>query len=316
MLLRFYYSAKPLLPWRLRIAARRIVARRQRRQAAAVWPIDPAAGVRPPDWPGWPEGKQFAVVLTHDVERPEGLQRCRRLAALEASLRFRSSFNFVPGGAAYSVSPEVRRRLTDDGFEIGVHDFKHDGRLFQSRDHFAAAAPFVNRYLEEWEAVGFRAGFMFHQPEWIGALNIDYDSSTFDTDPFEPQPDAAGTIFPFLVSSAPRSGRPPYVELPYTLPQDSTLFLLLQERTPDIWMRKLDWIAARGGMALLNVHPDYLRFDGERPSARTYPVQFYRDFLTYLSTRYGGAFWQPLPRELAQWYRAAQGATEAAVLRP
>ena len=46
-----------------------------------------------------------------------------------------------------------------------------------------------------------------------------------------------------------------YIELPYTLPQDFTLFVLLQEKTPKTWMKKLDWIAEKGGMALVNVHP-------------------------------------------------------------
>lgn len=38
-----------------------------------------------------------------------------------------------------------------------------------------------------------------HNLEWIGELDIEYDLSTFDTDPFMPQPDGVGTIFPFLV---------------------------------------------------------------------------------------------------------------------
>ena len=50
--------------------------------------------------------------------------------------------------------------------------------------------------------------------------------------------------------------------MPYTLPQDSTLFLVLGEITPEIWMRKLDWIAEHGGMALVDVHPDYISFNG------------------------------------------------------
>src|SRR5262249_44146049 len=78
-----------------------------------------------------------------------------------------------------------------------------------------------------------------------------------------------------------------YVELPYTLPQDSTLFLLFGERTPDVWLQKLDWIARHGGMALLDVHPDYVRFDGEVPSARTFPADHYADFLEYVRNRYG-----------------------------
>ena len=44
-----------------------------------------------------------------------------------------------------------------------------------------------------------------------------------------------------------------YVELPYTLPQDSTLFLHLREPTEAIWRRKLDWLAEKGGMVLVNV---------------------------------------------------------------
>jgi glycosyltransferase involved in cell wall biosynthesis len=91
------------------------------------------------------------------------------------------------------------------------------------------------------------------------------------------------------------------VELPYTLPQDSTLFLLLREATPEIWFRKLDWVAQRNGMALVNVHPDYIRFANEAPSARTYPVDHYRQLLEYVQQRYGGSFWQPLAREVASF---------------
>ena len=40
---------------------------------------------------------------------------------------------------------------------------------------------------------------MQHNLQWLHALNAEYDSSTFDTDPFEPEPDGVGTIFPFWV---------------------------------------------------------------------------------------------------------------------
>ena len=46
---------------------------------------------------------------------------------------------------------------------------------------------------------------MLHNLEWFHDLNVKYDSSTFDTDPFEPQPDGVGTIFPFWV---PRPNSP------------------------------------------------------------------------------------------------------------
>ena len=89
--------------------------------------------------------------------------------------------------------------------------------------------------------------------------------------------------------------------MPYTLPQDSTLFLLLREPTIDIWLRKIDWIAERGGMALVNVHPDYLRLPSERPSNHNYPLEHYRQLLDHLRQRHDGTFWQPLPKQLADF---------------
>src|SRR5260370_1430837 len=82
------------------------------------------------------------------------------------------------------------------------------------------------------DAAGVRGGAMLDDLSALGAVNMLYDASTFDTDPFEPQPDGVNTVFPFLVS---RDDGSAYVELPYTLPQDFTLFLLLQETSADIW---------------------------------------------------------------------------------
>ena len=141
---------------------------------------------------------------------------------------------------------------------------------------------------------------MLHDRECLNGLDIEYDASTFDTDPFEPQPEGVSTIFPFWV---PRSGGGGYVELPYTLPQDSTMFLVLQETSPEIWQRKLDWIVQHGGMALLNVHPDYLSFDAKKTGAAEYPVAWYEQFLKHIQENYGGQYWNALPREVAGWYR-------------
>jgi predicted glycosyltransferase len=294
---RIYYRFKPFLPEALRIAFRRALARRQRRLNHAVWPVDPAAGHAPKGWPGWPGGKRFAFVLTHDVEGQKGLDQCRRLMDLDIEFGFRACFNFVPEGD-YNTSKEFRAELAAKGFEVGLHDLRHDGKLYDSSAAFKANAQRINRYLKEWNCLGFRSGFMHHNLEWLGELDVLYDSSTFDTDPFEPQPDAAQTIFPFWVDA--KNGRPGYVELPYTLPQDFSLFILLQERSPEIWKRKLDWIAAQGGMALIDVHPDYLSF-GDRSAGDEYPIGLYREFLSYVKTRYADSYWHALPREVATY---------------
>jgi len=94
-LLDLYYLIKPLIPRRLQLALRRQMVLQKLPKVKHTWPIDPAAGQKPEGWPGWPDGKPFALVLTHDVETAEGLTKVLPLARLEQSLGFRSCFNFV-----------------------------------------------------------------------------------------------------------------------------------------------------------------------------------------------------------------------------
>jgi glycosyltransferase involved in cell wall biosynthesis len=295
---KLYYGVKPLVPAFARLGIRRWFAHRQRKQVADSWPILPGSERRPDGWTGWPDGKKFAFVITHDVEGAAGLAKCRRLMELEMKLGFRSSFNFIPEGD-YKVTAELREELIRNGFEVGVHDLHHDGKLFRSRESFGHNAARINRYLADWGAVGFRAGFMLRKPDWLTDLEIQYDASTFDTDPFEPQPDGVGTIFPYWKECSNHRG---YVELPYTLPQDSTLFVLFGERSPEMWFKKLDWIASNGGMALVNVHPDYMQFEGEPPARRKFPAEFYLRLLEYLREKYGDSVWQVRPKDVAAWY--------------
>jgi glycosyltransferase involved in cell wall biosynthesis len=297
---RAYYFLKPVLPWNIRIAARRIRAFRRRVANRDVWPIDPASGVAPPGWSGWPEGRQFAVVLTHDVEGPKGLGRIADVMALEERLGFRSSFNLVPG-EEYEVSDDLVRKISKAGFEVGVHGLEHDGKLYSSRAGFAKKASRINSFIRRWKGAGFRSPLMQHRLGWLHLLDAEYDSSTFDTDPFEPEPDGVRTIFPFWVPGPEGDG---LVELPYTLAQDFTLFVVLREKNIDIWKRKLDWIAERGGMAMLITHPDYMAFNGEKPQRDEAPVELYEQFLTYIRNAYAGRFWAALPREVNQHYRA------------
>lgn len=293
-----YYRVKPFIPRRLQISLRREIILRQRRLHAGIWPIDERAG-RPPDgWTGWPEGKRFALVLTHDVDTEKGQERCLPIVDIERALGFRSCFNFVP--ERYPVSPGLRSRLMEEGFEVGVHGLRHDGDLYRSRKVFLEHAVLINRYLQEWGAVGFRSPAMHHNLDWIHDLDIEYDMSTFDTDPFEPQPDGVSTIFPFTVEKD--SGRKRYVELPYTLAQDFTLFILMQEKGIDVWRRKLDWVAKKGGMALVNVHPDYMKFGVEKPGLEEYPARYYEELLEYVLAEYEGEFFHALPQQVARFW--------------
>jgi hypothetical protein len=269
------------------------------RTHADVWPIDEKTAIPPKDWTGWPDGKKFAFVLTHDVDTAKGHEHTRQMADLERGLGFTSSYNFVP--ERYKVSEELRNYLTENGFEVGVHGLKHDGKYYNSRAIFRERALKINRYIRDWGSVGFRSPSMLHNMAWLHELDIQYDSSTFDTDPFEPQSDGVGTIYPFWVPSENASVG--YVEIPYTLPQDFTLFILMKHKNIDVWKRKLDWIASKGGMALMLVHPDYMSFNGGRLAREEYPAKLYKEFLEYVVGKYNGAFWHVLPREVSTFWK-------------
>jgi hypothetical protein len=167
---------------------------------------------------------------------------------------------------------------------------------------------------------------MYHNLDWIGDLDIQYDSSTFDTDPFEPQPDGVGTIFPFWVPATrhPQNStlntelkdsrlktqdsrlNTGYIELPYTLPQDHTLFVIMGEKNINIWKQKLDWVVERGGMALLITHPDYMSFNGKKPGLDEYPAEYYKEFLEYIERTYKDQYWNALPKDVARFWREGQ----------
>ncbi len=294
-----YYRLRPLMPRRVQIWLRRQRAHYLRRQLPPDWAILEKAGTRPCNFPGWPDGKQFAFVLLHDVELAGGQAKCDQLMRLEMELGVRSCFNIVP--ERYPLLPELRQTLQANGFEVGVHGLKHDGLLYSSYEIFQERARRINHYLQEWGAVGVCSPASHHQLDWNHLWEAAYVSSTFDYDPFEPETDGMETIFPIRVSDPATNAS--YIELPYTLPQDHTLFIILQEEGIGLWQRKLDWIAAHGGMALLIAHPDYMNFGQTARQEEEYPVEFYASFVRYVQEQYAGQYWQALPREVAAFWQ-------------
>ena len=296
---KIFYTLKPAVPRWFQIFLRRRIALYKRKKYSHIWPIDPNAGAPPKGWQGWPDNKKFALVLTHDVDTQQGHNRVFQLAKIEEDHGFQSSFNFVP--ERYTVSEGLRNELVSKGFEVGVHGLNHDGKLYSSKEIFKRRAAKINEYLKDWKAVGFRSPAMHHNLDWIHHLNIEYDASTFDTDPFEPQSDGVGTIFPFWVRDMTTQNE--YLELPYTICQDFTLFIIMKENGIDIWKKKLDWIVSRGGMVLINTHPDYMNFNERMQGIEEYPVEYYIEFLDYIMDVYKGAYWNTIPKNVAKFWK-------------
>jgi hypothetical protein len=296
--LRGYYGVRPLLPRQVQLRMRRAFAGVQARTTFPRWPLEPglhelyqwllaqAAGIagRPVPWlDPWPDGFSWAFVLTHDVETAEGCDRVEILRGAERELGYRSSWNFVP--ERYPVRHELMAALRAEGCEIGVHGLRHDGRDLGSAALLAERRPRMQAYAQEWGAVGFRSPATQRVWEWMPTLGFDYDSSYTDTDPYEPQAGGCCALWPFMNGQL--------VELPITLPQDHTLFTILNIDGAHVWLSKARALRERGGLALVLAHPDYAVDPRMAAAWRLLLEEFASDTTC----------WRALPYEVAEWWR-------------
>ena len=297
-LVRAYYRVRPVLPRRVQIALRRRFARLQARSRFPRWPVETClhdffdlmfailagiAGGAIPHIAPWPDGYEWALVLTHDVEHATGLAFAPEVLGVEADHGLRSAWNIVP--RRYPVDLSEVRTLIAAGCEVGVHGIDHDGRDLESLATWQDRLPEARRAAEAWGAIGFRSAALHRDPEWLQLLECEYDSSFPDTDPFEPQDGGCCTWLPFFHGSM--------VELPLTLPQDHTLFVILGQSDATMWIDKAEFLRGRGGLALVDTHPDYLVND---------PIlAAYRQFLQHFAT--DATAWHALPREVCAWWR-------------
>ena len=229
------------------------------------------------------DDKLFSIILTHDVEEQEGFNFIAKVLELEEKYGFKSSWNIVP--YKYKIDEGIIKEINLNGHEIGIHGYNHDGKLYYSEKIFDERAIYINLALKKYGAVGFRSPQVHRNLKWLQKLDIEYDASCFDYDPFQPFPGGTGSIWPFIAGK--------FVELPYTLPQDHTLFYVLREKNIQIWINKIQWLIKNKGMILVLTHPDYL--------IEKRHFQMYEELLKYLKSLENG--WHCLPKELAKWWK-------------
>jgi hypothetical protein len=240
------------------------------------------AGAPLPRIATWPRGRDWALVLTHDVETRRGRDGIANVRAVEARSGVRSSWNLVP--KRYEVPDDLVAGLRAQDCEIGVHGLKHDGRDLASERTLRRRLPEMREWAERWGAVGFRAPATQRRWEWMPQLGFDYDSSYPDSDPYEPKAGGCCTWLPFFNGDL--------VELPITLPQDHTLFAILRG-DEGLWSGKAELLRRERAMALMITHPDYLLDDTLLAAYRRFVAEFSQD----------AGVWNALPREISAWWR-------------
>jgi hypothetical protein len=296
--IRAYYLVRPVLPRPVQLRLRQAFTRVQGRAEFPRWPVEDClsdfyqwlfallgdlAGAPVPWLDVWPDGRRWALVLTHDVETAEGFARRELLRGPERELGLRSSWNLV--AERYTVDDSEVQVLKEEGCEIGVHGLRHDGRDLGSRRLLRRRLPAMRQAAARWGAHGFRSPATQRKWEWMPGLGFEYDTSTPDTDPYEPQPGGCCSTLPFLHRGM--------VELPITLPQDHTLFAVLGHADGSVWQDKTQHIRRQGGMALVLTHPDYAVEARVAEAYRTLLASFHAD----------PTVWHALPHEAATWWR-------------
>ena len=300
---RFYYFIRPCLGVAVRKRIQRFHLRGWDRISFPEWPVDLTvdrihrkrlaiamkarnAAKAPFIW-FWPDQHKSCAILTHDVEELAGRNFCSQMMDLDEAYGFRSSFQVVPE-VRYSVSREYLKSITDRGFEVNVHDLKHDGRLYAERAEFERRAQKINEYARQFGAVGFRSGILYRNADWYEAFDLLYDMSIPNVGHLDPQRGGCCTVMPYFIGKM--------VELPLTCTQDYTLFHILKDFSIGLWRRQIDLIRGHNGLVNILVHPDYVIQSREQ--------RVYRDLLEHLaSLRDSDRMWTPLPRDAARWWK-------------
>jgi len=216
------------------------------------------------------------VVLTHDIDSPEGLRNLvARFLPLEESAGARSTSYIVP--CAWDVDEGLAADVTGRGHDIGVHGFDHSNLTpfalpDERRRRLDAALPFARRHA----SVGYRAPSLLRTRALLRDLagRYRYDSSIPTSGGLFPVPNnGCATARPFTIEGIR--------ELPLSMPRDGSLRFL--GYSPDeiaaLWIDCADRIARSGGVVVLLTHCER-RFSGDERM-----LNAYRSFLEYVSDR-------------------------------
>ncbi len=299
-----YYAVRKLLPVWFRRHLQRSYFRDWQNLVFPHWPVDLTVDLLheallqltmkslgcekiPVIW-FWPDEASACLIITHDVETAAGRDFSSSLMDIDLSHGFKASFQVVPE-ERYQISDSFVSEIRDRGFEFNIHDWNHDGRLFEEKKEFLRRAKLINECAKKYNSRGFRSGAMYRNQDWFDAFEFSYDMSVPNVAHLEPQRGGCCTVMPYFIGEI--------VELPLTASQDYTLFHILNDYSIDLWKSQAELIIKNHGLLSFITHPDYLIAQ----RART----VYESLLHYLgeiSERNG--IWRALPGEVDRWWRA------------
>lgn len=257
--------------------------------------------------PLWPEGKRYAITLSHDVDTDYAFRAREAMTALrriEEDAGLRSAWMIVTRYAA--LGRAALSDLVQSGHEIGCHSTRHDHRLA-----FLPTARMMDRIIEAaarlspYGAIGFRSPNYLRTATLYETLSgrFDYDMSMHDMIGDASNLTAANegccTCLPFFVAGTD------VLEIPTTVPEDWEFELRgvcpLDALTAQV--RTIERIKSVGGVANALTHPEL------NLSLRESWLNNYRELVELAAA--DDSAWLALPRDVNRHWRERQRTIDA-----
>jgi peptidoglycan/xylan/chitin deacetylase (PgdA/CDA1 family) len=246
------------------------------------------------------------VVLTHDIDSPEGLKNLvTQVLPREEAVQARSTSYIVP--CAWPVDHGLVGEVVARGHDIGVHGYDHSNKTpFAADDNRRRRLDSALDFAKRYEARGYRAPSLLRTRALLRDLGTryDYDSSIPTAGGLFPVPNnGCATARPFIVENI--------IELPVTLPRDGMLRFLGYPPIEIVrmWIDCADLINRARGVVVLLTHCER-RFSG-RPEM----LDAFQRFLDYV-VGHADRFVFSSPRSVLgrAFPRVTEPATRAAAL--
>jgi peptidoglycan/xylan/chitin deacetylase (PgdA/CDA1 family) len=206
------------------------------------------------------------VILSHDLDSPEGLERAvRQFLPLEEEFGARSVNFIVP--CAWPIDAGLLREVRRRGHEVGVHGYDHSNRTaFADPAERRRRLDAGRRALDEHDVRGYRAPSLLRTAGLLRDLAdfYEYDGSIPTSGgPFPVPNNGCASARPFEIEGI--------TEIPLSLPRDGSLRFLghSPDEIAELWVSCADRIAAARGVVVLLTHCE-ARFSGNPPMLAAY----------------------------------------------